>query len=181
VLPGNVHATNPAAAEQGLLFVAPHQIVRDRTANDYPNSIFEAVVEAMAYLTGQGQPGPYALLLDNGVFADAHRTDQSGVSPAQRIQSLVTGGFYNSGALSVARAELDANGLKSSAQKQPPVVRFGLVASLGGEPVSIYIGVDTVTAYTQTDTTGVLRFREFERVQFVARDPRALVRLRFDD
>lgn len=181
VLPGNVQVTNGESADQGLLFVAPHQIVRDRTAKDYPNSIFEAVVEGIAYLTSQGQPGPYTLLLENGVFADAHRADQIGVTPMDRIQPLVTGGLYNTGALSVPRAEPVANKQPVAAQKQGGTVRFGLLASTGGEPVTIYIAVDTITAFTQTDTTGVLRFRVFERVQYVARDPRALVRLRFDD
>jgi hypothetical protein len=53
------------------------------------------------------------------------------------------------------------------------------LVSLGGEPSTLYVGLDATTAYSQEDPAGDGRFRVFERVQLVARDHSALVRLDF--
>jgi hypothetical protein len=54
-----------------------------------------------------------------------------------------------------------------------------LLVSLGGEPTTIYVAQDAITAYTQEDGEGNYRFRVFERVQFVARDKAAFVNMKF--
>jgi uncharacterized linocin/CFP29 family protein len=77
-------------------------------------------------------------------------------APADRIIPLVAGGFYGTGRLP------DDD---------------GLLVSLGGEPTTIYIGIDATTAFTQTEPNGTYRFRVFERIQFVARDPSVFLRL----
>jgi uncharacterized linocin/CFP29 family protein len=169
VLPAGVGTANLASVQNGLVRDAANAIQVDRAAENYPESIFQAVVDGIARLTAQGQPGPYGLFLENAVYADAYTPEEESlVTPADRIKPLVTGGFYPTGALLVPAAGAGGN-----------PQRFGLLASLGGEPVSIYVGVDTVTAFNQVDQVGVLRFRVFERVQYVARDTRALVRLEF--
>jgi hypothetical protein len=53
------------------------------------------------------------------------------------------------------------------------------LVSLGGDPTTVYLGQDAVTAFTQEDQDGNSRFRVFERVQIIARDARAFVRLDF--
>jgi hypothetical protein len=82
---------------------------------------------------------------------------------ADRIRPLVTGGYYGTGSLPTA----------------PDPAGSGLLVSLGGEPTTIYIAQDAVTAFTQLGGDGLYRFRVFERVQIVNRDPRALVLLAF--
>jgi hypothetical protein len=104
------------------------------------------------------QYGPYALFLPAKRFAYAS-TPLSGttVTPGDRITPLVTGGFHGTGCL----PDND-----------------GLLVSLGGEPTTIYLGIDATTAFTQIEPNGIYRFRVFERFQFVERD-RAAFRLKF--
>jgi uncharacterized linocin/CFP29 family protein len=166
-----VQIANQAAAGAGLIQEAAEEITVDRKDPGYPASVFQAVVDGIARLTAKGQPGPYALFLENSVYADVYRPEPNSlVTPADRIKPLVTGGFHPTGALLVTptgRAAAAAPG------------RFGVLASLGGEPVSIYVGVDATAAFTQADPNGILRFRVYERVQHVARDRTALLRLAF--
>jgi uncharacterized linocin/CFP29 family protein len=164
-LPQNVQVVNIASTHGGLINEAASEIQVDRVDFNYPATIFQAVVQGISQLTAHGYSGPYGLFLENSVYADAHQPSPSLVTTADRIVPLVKGGFYSTGTLLFAG--------------QSPPQSFGLLASLAGEPVSIYVGVDAVSAFTQADPGGVLRFRVFERVQFVVRDPRALLRLRF--
>jgi len=164
-LPPNVKITTLSTAQDGLVDEAFQEITVDRLDPNYPDTIFRAVVQGISELTGLGHPGPYALFLETGVFADAYEPSATLVTPADRIVPLLKGGFYSTGALFEG--------------SQSPSQSVGLLVSLGGEPVSIYVAVDAVTAFTQADPGGILQFRVFERIQHVTRDPRALLRLRF--
>jgi uncharacterized linocin/CFP29 family protein len=171
-----VRFLNGGAAGPGLVSEAANQLnpAVDRKGKNYPATIFQAVVDGIAQLAAAGQPGPYALFLENNVYADSYRPEPNSlVTPADRIKPLVTGGFYPTGALLFP--PLPAAG---GAPPTPPR-RFGLLASLGGEPVSLYVAVDAVTAFTQTDANGVLQFRVYERVQHVTKDATALFRMEF--
>jgi uncharacterized linocin/CFP29 family protein len=166
-----VQIANLAAAGAGLIQEAAEEIPVDRADPGYPASVFQAVVDGIARLTAKGQPGPYALFLESSVYADVYRPEPNSlVTPADRIRPLVTAGFHPTGALLVTPAGRGAAAAPG---------RFGVLASLGGEPVSIYVGVDATTAFTQADPNGILRFRVYERVQHVARDQTALLRLAF--
>jgi uncharacterized linocin/CFP29 family protein len=168
-VPPGVQVTNQAAAGVGLVAEAANEIPVHRQAAGYPDSIFQAVVDGIAKLTSLGQPGPYALLLENSIFADVYRPGpKSSVILADRIKPFVTGGFYPTGALLLPGKAKDVGGTP-----------FGLLASLGGEPVSIDLAVDAITAFTQNDPGGTLRFRVYERVQHVTRDRNSLIRLNF--
>jgi hypothetical protein len=74
------------------------------------------------------------------------------------IEPLVEGGFYGTATLPEDR---------------------GLLVALGGDPISLYVGQEATVECERQDRQTVF-FRVTERVQFVARDPRALVRLDFD-
>jgi uncharacterized linocin/CFP29 family protein len=163
-----IQTANLASAQNGLVKDAATEIEVHQLENTYPESIFQAVVDGIARLTALGQPGPYGLFLENSVYADSYRGPEAEPldTPADRIKPLVTHGFYPTGALLIPQP----------GEKPAP---FGLLASVGGEPVSIYVGVDAVTEFTQTDERGVAQFRVFERVQYVARDTSALVRFAF--
>jgi uncharacterized linocin/CFP29 family protein len=166
-VPANFEVLNKESADTGLLGAAPNTIDVDRADPTYPDLIFKKVVEGISQLVKDGQPGPYALFLESEIFADAHTPNGASVTPADRIKPLVTGGFYATGTLSVP-------GARGAAASQ-----MGLLVSLGGEPTAIYVGKDAVTEVTQSDVQGNLRFRVFERVQVVARDPQALVAFKF--
>ena len=128
-------------------------------AGGYGSATFDAVVQGIALLISLAQPGPFALFLSTEIYADTYQTVAiSQTTTAERITPLVTGGFHGTGSLPAAT---------------------GLLVSLGGEPTTIYIAQDAVTAFTQEDPGGAYRFRVFERVQIVNRDARALVRLNF--
>lgn len=155
--------TNINSMGRGLLgLINPKQIVpvnppAPKTA--YGSATFDAVVQGIAVLIGLGHPGPFALFLSTEIYADTYQTVAASLTTtADRIRPLVTGGYYGTGSLPAAT---------------------GLLVSLGGEPTTIYIAQDAVTAFTEGDVDGLYRFRVFERAQIVNRDARALVRLDF--
>jgi uncharacterized linocin/CFP29 family protein len=125
---------------------------------------FDAVVKGIKLLNALLQPGPFALILENRVFTDAYSSIGPGAGPirtaADNITPLVTGGFFGTAALPAST---------------------GLLVSLGGEPTTLYVGVEATTALTRKDDDEHHFFRVFERVQFNARDPRAFARLDFLD
>jgi uncharacterized linocin/CFP29 family protein len=162
--PSLVKDENVASLKTGLLGEDPgkgpyhHLNVNDVTKN--PEDLVKQVGDGIAELTKRTNPGPYALFLPPKRFADASSTPlpKTTVTAAERIIPMVTGGF------------LAVGSLPESA---------GLLVSLGGEPTTIYIGIDATTAFTQIQPNGGYRFRVFERIQFVIRDPKAFARLNF--
>lgn len=162
-----VQARNAASLGSGLLGKAaeyalsngspPGNGVRGDPTGD---NIFRAVVHGIGKLASDGQTGPYALILSPDLFAEASAPIKTTlVTPADRINPLVTGGFLSSGNL-------------------PPGT--GLLASLGGEPTTIYIGIDITTAFVHMERDGTYRFRVFEQIQYIARDPSALREIKFN-
>lgn len=163
-LPDEVRVVNRNATDGGLLGVAKPKVIEVKPIDPkkpgvYGENTFKAVSEGISKLTQDAQPGPYALILESSVYADTYAPlPTTLVTTADRIMPLVTGGFYGTGTLPAS---------------------IGLLISLGGDPTTVYVGQDAVTAYTQEDQDGTSRFRVFERVQIIARDARAFVRLDF--
>jgi len=125
----------------------------------YGENTFNSVVLGIAALNAQLQPGPYALILEYSVFGDTNVALGTNLTTtADRISPLVAGGLVGTAALPL---------------------RTGLLVSLGGEPTTLYVGVDTTTSFAQKDANETHLFRVFERIQFNARDARAFVRLDF--
>lgn len=160
-LPARVLATGAALAGNGLVNFAGSntpvaQVVAPRVG--WRENTFQGVTGGIATLTGLGHPGPYALLLSTPVYADAHAPEQNLQTAADRLNAMLTGGFYQAGELPGAR---------------------GLLVSLGGEPTTLYLAQDASVAFNQQDANGNYRFRVFERFQYVAREAEALVRLEF--
>jgi uncharacterized linocin/CFP29 family protein len=128
----------------------------------FGENVFSAVADGIAKLVGKAQAKPYALILPERVYANtfAPPGDQSLVTVAEMIEPLVEGGFYGTATLPENR---------------------GLLVALGGDPIKLYVGHEAAAEFMQQDKqTSLVFFRVMERVQFVARDPRALVRLDFD-
>src|SRR5262245_45401386 len=122
--------------------------------------ILAAVAKAISLLTGDLQAPPFALILDTNAYAATWGSVINGAPASTVLAPVLTGGIY-------ATAAMPAN--------------TGLVVALGGEPTTIYFDDDPVTEHTQKDRDGKYFFRVFERIQFVARDPRAFVKLLFPD
>ena len=55
----------------------------------------------------------------------------------------------------------------------------GLLVALAGDPTSLYVGREATTEFVRKDGSKYF-FRVVERIQFVARDPRAFVLLKFE-
>lgn len=140
-----------AAAAAAAPGPAPEPVYRENTET--------AVMRGLAILRQAGQPGPYALFLSPQTYADAFSPLPNTLQkPAEGLQSVLKGGLQMAN-------ELPAN--------------RGLLVSIGGDPVAIYLAQDIAVAFNQQDPEGNYRFRAFERVQLVVRETSALVRLEF--
>jgi uncharacterized linocin/CFP29 family protein len=178
VLPANTQFANwRLENDLGLLAAAnpPNQNVSDPTRVTPPlevarapanpnnaqwgNNTFARVAEAITLLVGKAQAAPYALILPTQPYADSFipPSADSLVTTADRIKPLVEGGFYTSSVLP---------------QNE------GLLVALAGDPVHLFVGREASTEFVVRQGNNYV-FRVVERVQYVIRDPRALVLLRF--
>jgi len=124
----------------------------------YGENLFSAVAKGIVKLTANKSQAPkYALFLPVNAYADTFVPpgNESLVTTAERIRPLVEGGFYGTGTLPEDK---------------------GLLVALGGDPTTLYVGREAATEFVRKDGSKYF-FRVVERVQFVARDPRAFVLL----
>ena len=156
-------ANPPNANAQDPALVTPPLPVARAPANpnnaQYGNNTFVVVARAITLLVGKAQAAPYALILPTDAYADTFipPSPDSLVTTADRIRPLVEGGFYTSPVL-------------------PP--DEGLLVALAGDPVNLFVGREVMTEFVVRQGNNY-SFRVVERVQYVVRDPRALVLLRF--
>jgi uncharacterized linocin/CFP29 family protein len=148
----------------GLLGLVSKDNIIDVNPSD-PNNptnsggeILAAVAKGIAILAAELQAQPFGLILDTDAYAATWGSVINGIPAYTVLNSVLTGGIYGT-------PSMPAN--------------TGLLIGLGGEPTTIYFSADPMTEHTQKDDGGRYLFREFERVQFVARDSRAFVRLNF--
>jgi uncharacterized linocin/CFP29 family protein len=147
-------------AGDGLVASAPEEIVvQPIAANHYGERTFAAVAEGCAHLQAKGQYGPYALALQDAVYADTFAPlPGTLVSPADRIKPLVTQGYVGSGAL-------------------PPSI--GILLSVGGNTIDLVLARDAAVFFMNVDSAGLSHFRVWERFALRIKDNTALIRLRF--
>ena len=177
-LPANVQADLRASADNGLLGEADPPDADDNDPNKvsepidikfqttgkpgvlYGENTFSAVADGIAKLTAKAQAPMFALFLPVKAYADTFvpPSDASLVTTAERIKPLVEGGFMETVTLPQDR---------------------GLLVALAGDPTSLYLGREAITEFVRKDGSKYF-FRVVERIQFVARDPRAFVLLRFE-
>ncbi|MGB5712648.1 MAG: encapsulin, partial [Waterburya sp.] len=129
------------------------------TSAIWGENVFSAVADGRSILTSKAQAQNYALFLPTKVYADTFipPSTASLVTTAERISPLVEGGFYGTGTLPENK---------------------GLLVALAGDPTGIYVGREATTEFVHKEGSKYF-FRVVERVQFVARDPRAFVLLKF--
>lgn len=177
-LPSNVKADSIDSADDGLLGEANPTEANDDDPNKvskpievkfqanpkpgvlYGENTFAAVAEGIAKLTAKAQAPKFALFLPVKAYADTFvpPSDASLVTTAERIKPLVEGGFMETVTLPQDR---------------------GLLVALAGDPTSLYVGREATTEFVRKDGSKYF-FRVVERIQFVARDPRAFVLLKFE-
>ncbi|KWC42428.1 hypothetical protein WL51_03570 [Burkholderia ubonensis] len=177
-LPANVKADLIGSTAGGLLGVANPEgtddtdaakvsepinveMLKERPGILYGENVFAAVADGISKLISKAQAPNFALFLPTKVYADTFvpPSNASLVTTAERIKPLVEGGFYGTGTL-------------------PP--KKGLLVALAGDPTSLFVGQEATIEYVRKEGSGKYFFRVVERVQFVARDPRAFVLLNFE-
>jgi uncharacterized linocin/CFP29 family protein len=144
------------------LVTAPIEVFLSDGGNaKWGENTFNAVADAIAKLVSKAQAPSYALILPTEVYADTFvpPSPASLVISADRIKPLVEGGFYSTGVLPK---------------------REGMVAALAGEPIKLYVGHEASIEFVRKEGARYF-FKVSQRVQYVVRDPRALVLLRFQD
>jgi hypothetical protein len=155
--------TEKAKLNNGLLGVADvtHPVnPRDRANRKYGVNSVTAVIEMVNDLANLGLLGPYALVLSKEVYSD--------VSAPLDANPLIT-------ALSSILNCLRGGVVVPSAGLPP---HTGLLASLGSNATTLYVGTAPVLEATTYD--GFMQtLSARESIQFVNTDPRALVRLNF--
>jgi uncharacterized linocin/CFP29 family protein len=133
----------------------------------YAEHTFAAVAQGYSVLQGNGQYGPYALVLHTIPYADTYAPlPDTLILTADRIKPLMTAGFFGTGTLP-----------SNPAGTEPRF--FGLLVSLGGNTMDLVVGLDATTAFMQQDTDGAYRFRVVERFALRIKDPTAVIRLEF--
>ncbi len=162
-----------ASAGDGVIGLAHKEITVKPADPDNPaNSgmeILSAVLEGVSVLADSEnlQPPKYALILDNRAYAATGGSAINGaptVSVLSSLSAMLTAQIYETGALPAYT---------------------GLLLSLGGDvgqpggPTTIYVGSDVAAELTTRVPSGQFLYRVFERVQIVARDPRAFIKLDF--
>ena len=130
-----------------------------RAPTNSGGEILAAVAKGIALLTKKLQAPPFALIEDTRAFAATWGSVINGAPAYSVLNPVLTGGLFGTGAM-------------------PD--HTGLLIALGGDPTTIYCGADAKTEPTHQGSAGQYLFRTFERIQFVARDPRAFVRLDFE-
>jgi uncharacterized linocin/CFP29 family protein len=177
-LPANVKADLIESAGNGLLGEADPRDADDEDPNKvskpidvrlqtdpkpgvlYGENTFSAVARGIAKLTAKAQAPKFALFLPVKAYADTYvpPSGASLVTTAERIKPLVEGGFMETVTLPPDR---------------------GLLVALAGDPTSLYVGREATTEFVRKEGSKYF-FRVVERIQFVARDPRAFVLLKFE-
>lgn len=143
----------------GLIDSKPIQVrPGGHSAGDSGENILAAVVEGLARLSAT-QSGPYYLVADLHSFIATSGMTINGIPTTQVLTPALLGGSICSSAAMPANTAL-------------------LIAT-GGDPTTIYVDTDPTTEPTRQDDVGRYAFRTYERVQYVASDPRAFVMLDF--
>jgi uncharacterized linocin/CFP29 family protein len=128
-------------------------------------NIFDAVAEAYSKLqSGEGldqaHNGPYACVVRHEAYGDAWGPTGTLTSPADRINPLVTKGFYGTGNV-------------------PELT--GFVVSVGGNTMDLVVGTDPITAVQQQAPDGRWVLRVFGRWALRFKDSSAIQILLFED
>jgi uncharacterized linocin/CFP29 family protein len=155
----NSPTADDASPQQGAVPIAVAQTTARASQAKWGENTFKAVTDGIAKLVSKAQAPAYALFLPTAIYADTFVPPSAAslVTTADRIKPLVEGGFYSSGVLPADE---------------------GLLVALAGEPVKLFMGREASAEYVRKEGAKYY-FRVVERVQYMVRDPRSLILLKF--
>lgn len=120
-------------------------------------NLVTAVCQAIRHLKMQGEFGPFAVVLGDGLFEDVQTLIEKQVPPNDRIIALLGGGpLLNS-------LTLDVFGGYS-----------GVVVPLGGSPVELVLGADVSLDVERVSDEPRFAFRVFEKMRVRIKRPEAI-------
>jgi uncharacterized linocin/CFP29 family protein len=131
-----------------------------RTVVVAPNaeSLVQGVSRSIGDLEGDGQFGPFAVVLGQGLFLAAQTPEPNSlVLPQDRIIPFLGGGTL----------------LRSSTLPDDQ----GVVVALGGTPVELVVATDLSLNFLQVTTDPMFVFRVFEKIALRIKEPTAIVEL----
>ena len=130
----------------------------------YGENTFNAVTQGYSVLTAQGQPGPYALILNTTVYADLYASVGIGslVITADRVEPLVKAGLFGTGTVPP----------NPGSPPGPPY--YGVLVSIGGDTMDLVVGLDATPEFMQQDLNQLWRFRVLERFALRVLDSSAI-------
>ena len=130
-------------------------------ANDFGEDLVTKISTAIGELEKRGYPGPFACVLGQTAFVEAHRPNiGSLVLPADRITPMLGGPLLRS-------------------TKLPN--RHGVVASSCGEALDIVVATPPKAQFLQVDANAKYVFRVYERFVLRIKDPDAVVTIRLEE
>lgn len=129
--------------------------------DDFGENLVAEISRAIGALEGAGYPGPFACVLGQTAFVEAHRPSISSlVLPADRITPMLGGPL-----------------LRSS--KLPN--RYGVVASSCGEALDIVVATPPKAQFLNVNDDAKYVFRVYERFVLRIKDPDAVVSISLDE
>ncbi len=165
-------------------FVSPNAPIQVFPLSDgapgvrYGENTFDKVTQGYAVLMSQGQPGPYALILDTVPYADLYAAVGSGslVVTADRVQPLVQAGLFGTGTISPIALSSQPSSPPSSPSGPS---YYGVLVSVGGNTMDLVVGQHATTIFMQQDINQLWRFRVLERFALRVIDSSAIQVLEF--
>ena len=126
-------------------------------AADSGQHLIHQVSEKIGKLEGSGHFGPFAVVLGQTLFANAHAASAALVLPSDRIIPLLGGGPL----------------LRSSTLPSDQ----GIVVALGAAPVELVVATDVSVGFLQVTTDPLFVFRVFEKIAVRIKESDAIARL----
>ena len=156
-------------------YLSPNQVIQVHPLPGTPPGVtygentFNAVTQGYSVLTAQGQPGPYALILNTVVYADLYASVGTGslVTTAQRVEPLVKAGLFGTGTVPP----------NPGSPPGPPY--YGVLVSIGGDTMDLVVGQAATTEFMQQDPNELWRFRVVERFALRVFDSSAIQVIEF--
>jgi uncharacterized linocin/CFP29 family protein len=118
------------------------------------------IADAIGLLEAGGHFGPFAVVLDQGLFLIAESPTPTLVLPHDRITPFLGGGPL----------------LRSSTLDFPFILN-GVVVALGGAPVELIVATDICVQFLQLTAEPVFVFRVCEKMALRIKEPEAIIQL----
>jgi uncharacterized linocin/CFP29 family protein len=125
---------------------------------DFGQDLIQQVSEKIGKLEGKGHFGPFAVVLGQTLFGDAHAASAALVLPSDRIIPFLGGGAL----------------LRSSTLPDDE----GIVVALGAAPVELVVATDVSVGFLQVTTDPHFVFRVFEKIALRIKESGAVEHLK---